>query len=75
MLLALGGLQRRSQRGHVELRIYAVFFAGVALTFFDAIFARYARDTEMTRLLGWPRHDSVDATLAFLEFSDAEWEK
>lgn len=39
----------------------------------DAIFARYASDPEVTRLLGWPRHASVDATRSFLEFSDAEW--
>ena len=39
----------------------------------EAIFARYASDREVTRLLGWPRHTSVDATRDFLEFSDAEW--
>ena len=39
----------------------------------DAIFARYANDADVTRLLGWPRHESVDATRAFVEFSDAEW--
>lgn len=39
----------------------------------DAIFARYASDAEVTRLLGWPRHESADATRAFLEFSDTEW--
>ena len=38
-----------------------------------AIFARYANDPDVTRWLGWPRHESVDATFAFLEFSDAEW--
>src|SRR5262249_641244 len=39
----------------------------------EAIFARYASDPEVTRLLAWPRHTSVAATHAFLEFSDAEW--
>lgn len=39
----------------------------------EPIFARYASDPEVTRLLGWPRHTSVDATRDFLEFSDAEW--
>jgi ribosomal-protein-alanine N-acetyltransferase len=39
----------------------------------EAIFARYASDREVTRLLGWPRHASLDATRDFLEFSDAEW--
>ncbi len=27
----------------------------------------------MTRLLGWPRHESANATRAFVDFSDAEW--
>jgi ribosomal-protein-alanine N-acetyltransferase len=40
-----------------------------------AIFARYASDPDVTRLLGWPRHESVDATRAFLELSDAEWDR
>ncbi len=39
----------------------------------DAIFARYAGDPEVTRFLSWPTHRSLDDTLAFLEFSDAEW--
>jgi ribosomal-protein-alanine N-acetyltransferase len=39
----------------------------------EAIFARYASDPEVTRLLAWPRHKSVRATRAFIEFSDAEW--
>jgi RimJ/RimL family protein N-acetyltransferase len=37
------------------------------------MFARYASDTDVTRLLGWPRHDSIDATRAFVDVSDAEW--
>ena len=40
-----------------------------------AIYARYAGDPEVTRFLGWPTHLSVDDTLAFLQFSDAEWER
>jgi len=35
-----------------------------------AIFARYASDAEVTRLLAWPRHMTVQATHAFLDFSD-----
>lgn len=41
----------------------------------EAILARYAGDTDITRLLGWRRHESVDATRAFLEYSNAEWEQ
>jgi ribosomal-protein-alanine N-acetyltransferase len=39
----------------------------------EAVFIRYASDPEVTRYLGWPRHQSVDDTKAFLSFSDAEW--
>jgi RimJ/RimL family protein N-acetyltransferase len=39
----------------------------------QAIFERYASDAEVTRYLGWPQHQSVDDTRAFIEFSDAEW--
>ena len=41
----------------------------------EAIFARYASDPEVTALLSWPRHRSVEDTRAFLELSDAEWER
>ena len=39
----------------------------------EAIFERYARDPDVTRFLGWPRHLSVADTQAFLAFSDQEW--
>ena len=39
------------------------------------IFERYAGDREVTRLLGWPRHRSVDDTEAFLRFSEDEWKR
>jgi RimJ/RimL family protein N-acetyltransferase len=39
----------------------------------DAIFARYASDPDVTRFLGWPRHQSIDDTRAFLAFGDGEW--
>lgn len=39
----------------------------------QAVFARYASDTDVARFLGWLTHESVAATRAFLQFSDAEW--
>ena len=33
----------------------------------------YAGDAEVTKLLGWPRHLSVDDTLAFIRWSDEAW--
>jgi ribosomal-protein-alanine N-acetyltransferase len=41
----------------------------------EAIFARYAGDAQVTRLLSWPTHGSLSDTRAFLEFSDAEWQR
>jgi RimJ/RimL family protein N-acetyltransferase len=39
------------------------------------IFRSYASDPEVTRYLGWPTHRSVVDTRAFLELSDAEWQR
>ena len=41
----------------------------------DAMFARYTSDPDVTRLVGWPRHHTVDDTRGFLSFSDGEWAK
>ena len=40
-----------------------------------AIFERYAGDPQVTRLLSWPTHRSLEDTRAFLAFSDQEWER
>lgn len=40
-----------------------------------AVFERYASDREVTRFLGWPRHQSIADTHAFLEFSASEWDR
>ena len=39
------------------------------------IFERYANDAEVTRFLGWPCHQSVSDTEAFLRFSAEEWDR
>ena len=41
----------------------------------EAIFTRYSNDPAVTRLVGWPRHTSVDHARAFIQFSDDEWER
>lgn len=41
----------------------------------SAIFERYASDPDVTRYLGWPRHQSIADTEAFLRFSAQEWER
>lgn len=40
-----------------------------------AIFDRYAADRKVCRYVGWPRHETVADTKAFLDFSAAEWER
>jgi RimJ/RimL family protein N-acetyltransferase len=39
----------------------------------EAIFTRYANDADVTRLVGWPRHTSIEATRAFLQFDADAW--
>lgn len=39
----------------------------------EAIFTRYASDPDVTRYMGWPRHEHIRHTHAFLRFSDIEW--
>jgi ribosomal-protein-alanine N-acetyltransferase len=39
------------------------------------IFERYASDPDVTRFLGWQRHQSIAETRAFLTFNAAEWER
>ena len=41
----------------------------------SAMFERYASDPDVTRFVSWPTHRSVADTLAFLQFSDAEWDR
>jgi RimJ/RimL family protein N-acetyltransferase/enamine deaminase RidA (YjgF/YER057c/UK114 family) len=41
----------------------------------EAIYARYAGDPAVTTFLGWPTHRSLEDTRAFVQFSDAEWER
>jgi RimJ/RimL family protein N-acetyltransferase len=40
-----------------------------------AIFEGYASDPEVTRYLGWRRHQSLADTEAFLSFSTEQWEQ
>jgi len=39
----------------------------------EAIFARYASDSDVTRYVSFARHRSLDDTLAFLAYSDDQW--
>jgi [ribosomal protein S5]-alanine N-acetyltransferase len=41
----------------------------------DVIFLRYSSNREVTRYVGWAVHNSVDDTIGFLRYSDAEWER
>lgn len=39
----------------------------------EAVFARYASDEAVTRMVAFPRHRSVNDSMGFLQFSDTEW--
>ena len=39
----------------------------------EEVFERYASDPDVTRYLGWHRHESIADTLAFLAFSQSQW--
>jgi ribosomal-protein-alanine N-acetyltransferase len=39
----------------------------------DAIFSRFSSDPDVTRLVGWPMHRSLDDARRFLAYSDAQW--
>jgi ribosomal-protein-alanine N-acetyltransferase len=41
----------------------------------EAIFSRYAGDPRVTRYMGWPTHRSGEATRAFLDHCEAEWQR
>jgi [ribosomal protein S5]-alanine N-acetyltransferase len=41
----------------------------------QAVFDRYAADPEVTRYLSWQTHRSIADTLAFLAWSDDEWQR
>ena len=40
-----------------------------------AIFDGWASDSETTRYVGWPTHQTLDDTYAFIAFSDDQWQK
>jgi len=52
-----------------------LLFAAPTLVDAEAVFDRYASDPDVTRYLGWPRHQSVADTRSFLSFSAAEWQR
>lgn len=37
------------------------------------IYAGWASDPRVTRFMSWPRHESIEDALRFVEFSDSEW--
>ena len=39
----------------------------------DAIFTEYASDPEVTRYVGFARHQRIEDTRAFIGFSDTQW--
>jgi ribosomal-protein-alanine N-acetyltransferase len=67
--------QRRSSKAHERIETARLTLRRPVAADAEAIFATYASDPEVTRYLAWPRHLTVDATRAFLEFSDDDWRR
>ncbi len=40
----------------------------------DGVFLGWASDSVATQFMSWPRHQTVEDSRAFLDFSDAQWE-
>lgn len=55
------------------LRTERLLLRKPALADAEAIYRRYAADPEVTHYLSWPRHQSIDDSRAFIQFSDAQW--
>lgn len=41
----------------------------------EAVFLGWASDDVATRFMSWPRHQTLDDSRAFLDFSDVQWER
>lgn len=41
----------------------------------EAIFSTYASDPAVTTFVGWPRHQTLDDTIAFIDFARSEWSR
>jgi len=41
----------------------------------EAVYTRYSSDAEVTKYVGWSRHQSIEQTKAFLAFSETEWNR
>jgi len=39
----------------------------------QVVFDRWATDPDVTRYMSWPRHRTLDDSLSFIAFSDAQW--
>jgi [ribosomal protein S5]-alanine N-acetyltransferase len=60
-------------KGPAEIVTTRLVLRPPTLTDAASIFERYASDPDVTRFLGWPRHESVAETEAFVRFSADEW--
>lgn len=66
-------LSRSTVKAPLRIQTARLLLAAPALADAQQVFDCYASDPEVTRYLGWPRHQSVDDTQAFLGFSANEW--
>jgi hypothetical protein len=78
----MGGDRRRGSlcivkavKGPVQIETVRLVLVRPQAADAASIFERYASDPDVTRFLGWPRHQSVADTETFLRFSAEEWER
>ena len=62
-------------KGPREITTARLLLVEPALDDAAEVYERYASDRDVTRFLGWPRHQSLAETEAFLTFSAAEWKR
>jgi ribosomal-protein-alanine N-acetyltransferase len=68
-------LQADSSKGPETIETERLLLRKPASTDALSIFERYARDSVVTRFMSWPTHRTVADTEAFLNWSDADWER
>jgi ribosomal-protein-alanine N-acetyltransferase len=64
-----------SLKAPAEIETARLVLSAPITTDADAVFQRYANDSDVTWYLGWPRHRTVADTEAFFAFSAADWER
>lgn len=66
---------RYMNTSHTEIETERLLLRPPAQGDAEEMFEQYARQSEVTHFLGWPRHTDVGQTRDFIEFSQQKWEQ